>query len=358
MANNDSNEEYMESDKRKSTVGAAKRRASADGPAKGSGAQKGGDKGSATGGDGGGGNAAKKHKRGKQMRDQNAPRAPLNGYVRYLNSNRERAKAANPGLSFADITKVLAAEWTAMSADQKRHYLDEAERAKEVYMKELQEYQRTEAYQEFQQKQRQRKEQKQQLKAAAAAAAAGGSGGQSSGGANSGNASNAAAGAGGRHGSNSNADENQELMMETMNSGSTLDLPIFTEEFLDHNRVRESELRSLRKLNTEYEEQNAILSKHIDNMKSAIEKLEVEAVQQRTNNQTLSQHIQHVRQVLVKAFAAVAIPGTAETPTADTIDDYMVRLHGKLTAKERNRDTESVADRVRGIVATIDYSFH
>ncbi|CAG2178688.1 unnamed protein product, partial [Oppiella nova] len=163
-------------------------------------------------------------------------------------------------------------EWMALPDEGKRQYLDEAERAKEAYQRELEEYQRTDAYQEFQQKLRQRKEQKQAMKAAAAA------GGQASG------AGNTGAGGGGRHALAN--DENQESMaMDTTTPGgtgsssSTLDLPIFTEEFLDHNRVREQELRSLRKLNTEYEEQNAILSKHIDNMKSAIEKLEVEAVQ-------------------------------------------------------------------------------
>lgn len=40
------------------------------------------------------------------------------------------------------------------------------------------------------------------------------------------------------------------------------DIPIFTEEFLDHNKTRDAELRQLRKINTDYEQQNAILSKH------------------------------------------------------------------------------------------------
>ena len=139
---------------------------------------------------------------------------------------------------------------------------------------------------------------------------------------------------------------------------STLDLPIFTEEFLEHNRVREQELRSLRRLNTEYEEQNAILSKHIDNMKSAIEKLEVESVQQKNNNAALNQHLQHLRSTLLKSFASIAIPGTNETPTPDTIDDYMIRLHMKLTAKDRTRETEILFDRVRSIVAGLDNTLH
>ena len=134
-----------------------------------------GDKSSAGGSGSGTQSAVKRQKRGKQFRDQNAPRMPLNGYVRFLNANRERVKAANPTKSFADITKLLAAEWSALGHDQKRHYLDEAEKAKEQYLKEFQEYQRTEAYQEFQQKQKQRKDMK--LKASKESAAAADAGG-------------------------------------------------------------------------------------------------------------------------------------------------------------------------------------
>src|SRR5215471_10117226 len=57
--------------------------------------------------------------------------------------------------------------------------------------------------------------------------------------------------------------------------------------------AREAELRQLRKSNTDYEQQNAILQKHIENMKAAVEKLEVETVQQRNNNVALQQHLDH-----------------------------------------------------------------
>jgi len=73
--------------------------------------------------------------------------------------------------------------------------------------------------------------------------------------------------------------------------------------------AREAELRQLRKQNTEYEEQNAILSKHIDNMKQAIEKLEVESVQQKNNNLSLKQHLDAIRATLVANFASVPLPG-------------------------------------------------
>jgi len=74
--------------------------------------------------------------------------------------------------------------------------------------------------------------------------------------------------------------------------------------------AREAELRQLRRQNTEYEEQNAILSKHVDNMKQAIEKLEVEATQQRSNNAALQQHLDLLRTTLVANFSRIPLPGT------------------------------------------------
>jgi high mobility group protein 20A len=73
--------------------------------------------------------------------------------------------------------------------------------------------------------------------------------------------------------------------------------------------VREAELRQLRKQNTEYEEQNAVLSKHVENMKQAIDKLELEAVQQRKNNEALQKHLSVLRSALVANFSRLPLPG-------------------------------------------------
>jgi len=80
--------------------------------------------------------------------------------------------------------------------------------------------------------------------------------------------------------------------------------------------VRETELRQLRRQNTEYEEQNAILGKHVDNMKQAIEKLEVEATQQRSNNAALQQHLDLLRTTLVANFSRIPLPGCHDSRIA------------------------------------------
>lgn len=42
------------------------------------------------------------------------------GYIRFLNDRREQFRAENPNLPFAEITKVLAAEWNQLPADKKQ----------------------------------------------------------------------------------------------------------------------------------------------------------------------------------------------------------------------------------------------
>ena len=45
-------------------------------------------------------------------------------------------------------------------------------------------------------------------------------------------------------------------------------------------------------------------------MKQAIDKLEVEAVQQRSNNLALQHHLEALRATLTNSFSSVPIPGT------------------------------------------------
>uniref|UniRef100_T1INM1 HMG box domain-containing protein n=1 Tax=Strigamia maritima TaxID=126957 RepID=T1INM1_STRMM len=105
------------------------------------------------------GNWPKGKKRKRTTRDSNAPRLPLTGYVRYLNEQREKARLENPHLPFHEITKILANGWSKLLAPEKQieKYLEEAEKDKERYMKELEQYRQTETYKIFTQKQQEKK---------------------------------------------------------------------------------------------------------------------------------------------------------------------------------------------------------
>ena len=54
------------------------------------------------------------------MKDINAPRQPLNGYVRFMNERRDRVRAENQTSSFSHITRLLGAEWTQLPPPEKQ----------------------------------------------------------------------------------------------------------------------------------------------------------------------------------------------------------------------------------------------
>ena len=56
------------------------------------------------------------------MKDENAPRQPLTGYVRFLNERREKVRTDNANLSFSEITKLLGAEWSKLPQHEKQRW--------------------------------------------------------------------------------------------------------------------------------------------------------------------------------------------------------------------------------------------
>lgn len=78
-----------------------------------------------------------KAKRKRLLKDVNAPKAPLTGYVRFLNERREKFREEHPEMPFHEITKALGQKWSGMTQEEKQQYLDQADKEKERYVKEL-----------------------------------------------------------------------------------------------------------------------------------------------------------------------------------------------------------------------------
>lgn len=76
--------------------------------------------------------------------------------------------------------------------------------------------------------------------------------------------------------------------------------------------AKDTELRSLRKSNAEYEEQNTILQKHIDNLQNAITRLDNETKTQCQSNLRLQVKLHSTREMLVKLFKDTPLPGTCD----------------------------------------------
>ncbi|KAG9489589.1 hypothetical protein GDO78_005514 [Eleutherodactylus coqui] len=203
----------------------------------------------------------KGRKRKRSPRDNNAPKAPLTGYVRFMNERREQLRTERPDVPFPEITRIVGSEWSKLPAEEKQ---------KEVVLKER----------------------------------------------------------------------------------PMFDIPIFTEEFLNHSKAREAELRQLRKSNVEFEERNAALQKHVESMRSAVQRLEAELNQEQGRNGLLQQHLLNVRQALTHCLCAVPIPGTNETPTLETIDSYMSRLQSAVLTHPK--ESEVLISGVREVLSQLE----
>ncbi|XP_034144309.1 high mobility group protein 20A isoform X3 [Esox lucius] len=263
-------------------------------------------------------NWTKGRKRKKPVKDSNAPKAPLTGYVRFMNDRREQLRAERPDVPFPEITRMLGNEWSKLPPEDKQRYLDEAERDKERYMRDLEKYQKTEAYKHFTRKVQEKQKGKRHR------------------------------GDGGHLVSNDSLHEKDTEGKEK----SVFDIPIFTEEFLNHSKAREAEMRQLRKTNMEYEERNAALQKHVESMRGAVERLDGDVRQERGRNGLLQQHLETLRQALTSSFSSVPLPGSGETPTLDTIDSYMKKLHGIILSNPQEHD--NLIGTVREVVNRLD----
>lgn len=268
--------------------------------------------------------------------------------MHFLNERRETVRAENPDITFSDLSKKLAAEWSALGEADKNKYNEQAKRDKDRYDKEFQDYQQTDSYKQYLQVESMR-DSKGVPPAATVAA------GQPSKKKKKPAASTASSS---KRPSLDESDNEVAVVQETpqhLAAASSFDVPIFTEEFLDHNRARELELRQLRKQTSEFEEQNAVLGKHIDSMKSAISKLEVETVQQRQSNAGLQQQLDLLRQMVVASFRGVSMPGV-EPVTAATVDQFVSRLHGLTEQGSISPTQQALLNTAREVVGRMDFS--
>lgn len=311
-------------------------------------------------------------KRKKPDKDLNAPKAPLTGYVRFLNEHREKVRAENQDLPFHEVTKILGNMWSQLPSQQKQGYLEEAEKDKERYMKELELYQQTDAYKNFVARQKAMKK-------------------------------NDREGVNGTEGGNDDlfcsacnlyfnsphnkrehmsgkkhfavissqmdraekqdkangkdAQEAKKVDQPTESQSLQIpldgDIPIFTEEFLNYNKARENELRKLRKVNTEFEEQNAILSKHIENMKKGIDKLDGERKEQQNEISALQRHLAKLRQVISRSFSDVQIPGENDPITLESVDTFVAKLQQYI--QENSKENLELTAKIKDIITSLDY---
>lgn len=314
-------------------------------------------------------------KRRKLLKDANAPRAPLTGYVRFLNDHRDKVRSEHPDLPFHEITKILGQQWSNLPQEQKQQYLDEAEKDKERYMGELEDYQQSERYKDFMERKRREAVElnipdndndlfcrpcnqhfnsyhnkrehlsgRRHLQVISEQISGTGRG--------------ASASAPVKEEQKASSDQsayfvkNQATAVPLANFSSSQELsknkfsttgpkltvdgnitfPIFTPEFLAYTRSKESVFRKVRKVNAELEEQNAILNKQVDSLKSVTDKLKMEITQQEDESHALETFMEKLRSKLVDAFSNTVSLNLGEKANMENIDECVVKIADMITS--------------------------
>ena len=326
-------------------------------------------------------------KRRKLLKDANAPRAPLTGYVRFLNDHRDKVRSEHPDLPFHEITKILGQQWSNLPQEQKQQYLDEAERDKERYMGELEDYQQSERYKDFMERKRKEAAElnisdnddelycrpcnqhfnschnkrehlsgrrhlqviSEQITGRSVKEEPKGASEQPV------KTQNPAVPL---VTSNTNQDPGTKNKPSTTGPKLTVDgnvtFPIFTPEFLAYTRSKESVFRRLRRVNTELEEQNTILNKQVDSLKTASDKLKAEITQQEEESNSLQIFIEKLRSKLIDHFSEFISSNLGQRANTENIDECIFKIADMVIAG--NIDCkDDLARKVKEIITDMNY---
>lgn len=335
-------------------------------------------------------------KRRKLLKDANAPRAPLTGYVRFLNDHRDKVRSEHPELPFHEITKILGQQWSNLPQDQKQQYLDEAERDKERYMGELEDYQQSERYKDFMERKRKEAVElnipdndeelfcrpcnqhfnsyhnkrehlsgRRHLQVISEQITGTGRGLSASVKEEPKSSSEQASYQ--MKSQNvpvplANATTNQEHInknkFSTTGPKLTVDgnvtFPIFTPEFLQYTRSKESSFRKLRRVNAELEEQNSMLNKQVDSLKAASDKMKSDIAHQEDESNAMHTFIEKLRSKLLDSFSGTIASKLDEKASMDNIDDCIIRL-ADMATNGGLEGREELAKKVKEIMNDMNY---
>lgn len=262
------------------------------------------------------------------------PKFYKNGYVRYCDEIRPIVCSENPGLDPVEITKLVASKWqSGLTQDEKKPYLDEAKLDKERFKRELKEFNTSHPDEVVEDSLKPKKKSKSSkpssdskptlvsVQATAAATIA-----------------------------VEKIVKEDEIPKAFI--GSNCELPIFTDAFLEHNKVIETELKLLRKNKIEFDLQNSVLMKHIENMENGVLKVDAEAAATKQRNDQLEIYLIKLKCVLASSFNSMnlQLPAMKTGASIENIGEYMAEITSPAA--------ENIASKATEIVRKIDLKFN
>ena len=100
-------------------------------------------------------------------------------------------------------------------------------------------------------------------------------------------------------------------------------------------------MRKLRQATMDQEEENALLSRHTENMKSQTQRLESDIQNQILKNQLLKERLVFLQETASESFGSVSIPGVDSVPSVDTIQDYLKEVESVVARQPAGDDKQS-----------------
>lgn len=260
-----------------------------------------------------------KPKRVRKKKPKDAPKSARSGYNFFMKEVRPSIFEQNPEANIQEITKLVAIEWNALTDEQKKPYLEQADVEKKRYAEEMVVYKKTKKDQEDLEASISKAEEEEANKSKRE------------------NSGPSLMITNGRMNGNANApsivpERGQSFNDLLRKRPGDYDIPIFTDDFLEHNKALDSELRTLRKSQTDYEQQNSILEKHVENMQNGVDKLTGDTVAMKETNRILNNYLNKLQLKLVESLSGLSIPSHSQGASLDNIAEYMTDLQNMVTS--------------------------
>lgn len=142
------------------------------------------------------------------------------------------------------------------------------------------------------------------------------------------------------------------LQNETNIAG--FDVPIFTEEFIEHSKSREQEIRQLRKDVAELERQNDLIQKNIENIRKSMGNVDMDYNGLHAQNDQIQKNINIMRQTLLNCFKN---GNPQERIELDNLDEYVFKMNSFL--KQQGSFDDASANyfmHVKSIISKINFN--
>lgn len=225
---------------------------------------------------------------------------PLNGYFIFQSEWRRQQN----GVPMREAASVIAAEWRKLDPLQRKTYMDRARQEKEKQAKLLEKYKNTQTYKTLMEKVNRNKMKKLAKKS-----------------------------------KKEQATKNEKNFVDSddeTQSGVVDDIQIFSQQFLEHNKSRESKIRKLRAEICRLEDEEKSQRENLTRLKTTYDHLDKQLNAEKNLKRDLDDKFGRFSAILTKNFANLPLPGFPHGAQNANLQDYMTTLRDLVLGGDEN----------------------